>query len=317
MIFCLEGLNIYKAGGEMLDTLTTEQAHHNSSDIGQMSTEEIVHLINQQDALVAQAIKLVLPSIAMAVDDIVSKFKMGGRLFYVGAGTSGRLGVLDAAECPPTFSTSPGQVQGILAGGSKAFVTALEGAEDNPQQAIIDLSRKHLHRLDVVVGISASGRTPYVIGALEYAQQVEATTIALSCNQNAEISKYAYHIIEVVVGPEVVAGSTRMKAATAQKMILNMLSTTAMIKLGKVYRNRMVDLQATNSKLQERACNIVMALTGVTRDEAQLVLGETYLKVKPALVMIMAGVTADVAQACLQDTQGFVDAAVVRARSLP
>lgn len=294
--------------------LTTEQRNNRSGNIDQLSTLEIIKLMNDEDRTVANAVEEVLPQIEKAIESIYETLKNNGRLFYIGAGTSGRLGVLDAAECPPTFCTPPELVQAIMAGGETAMFTAVEGAEDSPEQAAKDLENKGFTKSDILVGIAASGRTPYVIGALQYAQKLGAGTVSLACNQNAEISKYADHKIEVVVGPEVLSGSTRLKAATAQKMILNMLSTTTMIKLGKVYDNLMVDLHASNLKLIERSKRIVMEITGVTYEEAGNALNQTNHKVKPAIVMIMAGVSVDKANEAIEQANGFTRQAIELAK---
>ncbi len=245
----------------MLEHLTTESRNPASEDLDGLSSLEIVQLINAEDANVAVAVGSEAVSIARAIDAIADRLGRGGRLVYVGAGTSGRLGVLDAVECPPTFNTDPAQVVGVIAGGSAALTRSVEGAEDLPALAIDDLKNVQVGPNDVVVGIATSGRTPYVIGALEYAQSVGAFTIGLSCNRDPELASRANLSITPVVGPEIVSGSTRMKAGTATKMVLNMLSTGAMIRLGKTYGNLMVDLRASNSKLADRARRIVRAVT--------------------------------------------------------
>ncbi|MBW8348536.1 N-acetylmuramic acid 6-phosphate etherase [Bacillus sp. IITD106] len=299
---------------ENLSHLTTEQINQNTVSIDQMSSLEIIKLMNSEDRSVAEAISKELPRIAAVIDVIHDSFKNGGRLFYIGAGTSGRLGILDASECPPTFCTPPEMVQGIIAGGDTAIRTAVEGAEDRKDEGALDLKARELCATDVVVGIAASGRTPYVIGALEYARSVGAATAALSCNKDAEISRYADYKIEVIVGPEVLTGSTRLKAATAQKMVLNMLSTASMIKLGKVYNNLMVDLHASNKKLMERACNMVMKVTGISMEEAERILKITNQKVKPAILMILGKVSFDEANQLLQETDGFLREAILKAQ---
>jgi N-acetylmuramic acid 6-phosphate etherase len=293
-----------------LSALVTEQRNLKSTNIDQMSTIEIVSMMNDEDKTVAQSVEKVLPQIAAAIDVIHNALQAGGRLIYVGAGTSGRLGVLDAAECPPTFCTPPELVQGLIAGGERAMFKAVEGAEDDRSLAQKDLQNRSLSDKDVVVGIAASGRTPYVIGALEFAKSTGAATIALSCNQNARISEYADHHIEVVVGPEVLTGSTRLKAGTAQKMVLNMLTTATMIKLGKVYDNLMVDLHATNEKLIERSRRIITTITGVSYEEATDVLNETSQSVKPAIIMIEAGVSYTEAKQALEKNHHLVRNAI-------
>ncbi|WP_462410675.1 N-acetylmuramic acid 6-phosphate etherase [Neobacillus sp. Marseille-QA0830] len=297
-----------------ITSLTTEQRNERSRNIDQLSTLEMIELMNQEDSTVATAVEAALPQIGTAIDAIYQALKNNGRLFYVGAGTSGRLGVLDAAECPPTFCTPPELVQAIIAGGEQAMFTAVEGAEDNQEQGAKDLESRGFRQSDVVVGIAASGRTPYVIGALQYARQLGAFTISLSCNANAEMSQYADHKIEVVVGPEVLSGSTRLKSATAQKMVLNMLSTATMIKLGKIYDNLMVDLNASNLKLVERAKRIVMEITGVPYQEAEEALKKTNQKVKPAIVMLTAGVSVEKAYELLGQADGFTRKAIELAK---
>lgn len=247
---------------------STERPNPASADIDKMSTIDMLAAINQEDAGVAVAVRSALPQIARAVDAITHSLRNGGRLFYVGAGTSGRLGILDAVECVPTFGTSPELVQGIIAGGQDALVRAIEGAEDSQESGRRDLQERGLCRDDVVCGIAASGRTPYVIGALRYAQSTNARTIAICCDKGAPMLDFAEIRIAVDVGPEVIAGSTRMKAGTAQKLILNMLSTATMISLGKVYRNLMVDLKVTNQKLADRALRLVMRLAEIDESRA-------------------------------------------------
>ncbi|MBS4192449.1 N-acetylmuramic acid 6-phosphate etherase [Bacillus sp. FJAT-49705] len=297
-----------------LSTLMTEQSNNRSKEIDQLSTMEIVELMNNEDQTVAISVKKVLPQISLAIELIYSSLSNDGRLIYIGAGTSGRIGILDASECPPTFCTPHEMVQGIIAGGRDAVFTAVEGAEDGREAGAQDLMEKQLTKLDVVVGIAASGRTPYVMGALEYASHLGAKTIALSCNENAEISQYADLAIEVVVGPEILTGSTRLKSATAQKMVLNMLTTATMIKLGKVYGNLMVDLHASNNKLVERARNIVKNITNVSYEEAAEILMNTDHKVKPAIVMLLANVSLEEANELLDLTDGFVHKAIEKAK---
>ena len=292
--------------------LATEQANERTANLDQMSAVEIVTAMNREDQTVAQAIEQALPQIARAVDLITDKLAGGGRLFYIGAGTSGRLGILDASECPPTFSTDPELVQGLIAGGEAALVNALEGAEDDFDAGRDDLQQADLTGHDVVVGIAASGRTPYVSGGLTYARQVGAGTVALSCNAPAEISQLAEVAIEVVTGPEVLMGSTRLKAGTAQKMVLNMLSTASMVRLGKVYKNLMIDVKPTNKKLVDRACRILMSAANAEYDTAAEALQAADNRVKVALVMIKTGLSADEAQNRLDQVSGFVRAAIER-----
>jgi N-acetylmuramic acid 6-phosphate etherase len=293
-----------------ITSLTTEQRNQRSLNIDQLTTSQIIGLMNEEDETVSKAVRKVLPQIDKAIEAIYATLKQNGRLFYIGAGTSGRLGVLDAAECPPTFCTPPEMVQAIMAGGESAMFTAVEGAEDDLDGGAKDLDKRGFTKNDILVGIAASGRTPYVIGALKYAQNLGAITVSLACNENAEISKYAHHSIEVIVGPEILSGSTRLKSATAQKMILNMLSTTAMIKLGKVYGNLMVDLHASNLKLIERARRIVMDVTGITYQEAEVILNQTNQKVKPAIVMALAGVSLEKANEVIDRANGFTRKAI-------
>ena len=285
-------------------TLHTDSDNPASRHIDKLPTSEIVKLINAEDAKVAAAIQKALPQVAQAVDAIVQTLSGGGRLFYIGAGTSGRLGVLDAVECVPTFSAPPDLVQGIIAGGEKALTQAVEGAEDDSAQAGRDLQACGVTAADVVCGIAASGRTPYVVGALEYARELGAATIAVSCNPGSPIGALAAVSISVDLGPEVISGSTRMKAGSAQKMILNMLSTAAMIRLGKVYGNLMVDVNVTNQKLAERANRLVRQITGVDQESAERLLAQANNEVKSAVVMQMKQVDAEAARMLLEQARG-------------
>ena len=251
-----------------LSALNTEQRNPHTLDIDKLDTLSMIKLINEEDKSVAHAVEAELANIAAAVDAITSHLEGGGRLFYIGAGTSGRLGVLDASECPPTFGVSPHMIQGLIAGGPKALISSIEGAEDNADRAPTDLKERDLSSNDILVGIAASGRTPYVIAALEYAKSINAATIALSCVHDSKIAAISDIAITPITGPEVITGSTRLKAGTATKMVLNMLTTATMIKLGKVYSNLMVDVQATNEKLKERAINIVQTAVNCTRSTA-------------------------------------------------
>lgn len=257
--------------------------------IDSMDTLSMLRVMNSEDRKVAEAVGQVLPDIASAVDGIADRLSRGGRLFYVGAGTSGRLGVLDAAECPPTYGTDPELVQGLIAGGDAAMFRAQEGAEDDPSLGERELRERNFSQGDVLVGIAASGRTPYVIGALKYAAELSALTIALSCSEHSEIAGMADVAITPIPGPEVVTGSTRLKAGTAQKLVLNMLSTCAMIKLGKVYGNLMVDVKATNKKLEERAIRIVMEATGCNRVDSVNALEAAGGNAKLAILMVLTG----------------------------
>lgn len=295
---------------ENLELLTTESRNEDSMKIDTASPLDILKIMNDQDQLVALAVKEVLPEVGAAVQFVFESFKKGGRLIYLGAGTSGRLGVLDAVECPPTFSTDPEMVVGLMAGGEGAFIKAVEGAEDDPELGVSDLKNLELTENDTVIGIAASGRTPYVIGALRYARSIGAKTVALSCNKNAAISKEADQAIEVIVGPEVLTGSTRLKAGTAHKMILNMISTSSMILLGKAYENLMVDVHVSNLKLKERAIGIIRKITGVSDEVARETLEKADLQVKTAIVMIKTGTTKVEAEKLLADANGYVKIAI-------
>ncbi|MDZ7364052.1 MAG: N-acetylmuramic acid 6-phosphate etherase [candidate division KSB1 bacterium] len=286
--------------------LITESRNPATMEIDAKSTTEILQLINNEDRKIADIVASEIPYIATAVDLLVAAFKNGGRLFYVGAGTSGRLGVLDASECPPTYGTDPQMIQGIIAGGYKALVRSQEGVEDIFEQGAKDLLDHGFCAKDVVCGIAASRRTPYVLGALTQAGEMGGKTIYLTCNPRSEITIPVDIAICPVVGPEVVMGSTRMKAGTATKLVLNMLTTTAMIRLGKVYENMMVDLQMTSKKLEERSKRTVMMVTGVSYEEASRVLEQADGHVKTALVMILAGVNSDEARGMLAQAGGFV-----------
>jgi N-acetylmuramic acid 6-phosphate etherase len=295
---------------ENLELLTTESRNEQSMQIDTANPIEILRIMNEQDQLVALAVKDVLPDVEAAVQFVFESFKNGGRLIYLGAGTSGRLGVLDAVECPPTFSTDPEMVQGIMAGGEGAFLKAVEGAEDQPDLGVADLKELGLTKDDTVIGIAASGRTPYVIGALRYARSIGAKTVALSCNKNAAISQEADQRIEVIVGPEVLTGSTRLKAGTAHKMILNMISTSSMILLGKAYENLMVDVHVSNQKLKERAIGIIRKITGVSYQQALETLEASDLQVKTAIVMIKTNRNKQEAERLLAEANGYVKKAI-------
>lgn len=294
--------------------LTTEQRNSNSMNIDYLPTLDVLKIINEEDKSVASSVNEVLPEIEKAVDAVTEKLQKGGKLFYIGAGTSGRLGILDAVECPPTFSTPPDLIQGIIAGGDSAFRKAVEGAEDSEEIGEKELKAKGLTELDVVVGIAASGRTPYVVGALKYANKAGAKTISLSCNRNSKISEYADINIEVITGPEVLTGSTRLKAATAHKMVLNMITTASMIKIGKVYENLMVDVKVSNYKLKERAKRIIGMITSVSLEEAEEYLDKSNLEVKPAIIMIKAGVDYQKAKQLIEQADGFVRKAIALAK---
>jgi N-acetylmuramic acid 6-phosphate etherase len=286
--------------------MLTEAPNPRSANIDQLSTLDILQVINAEDATVAAAVRRVLPAIARAVDTITGRLREGGRLLYIGAGTSGRLGVLDAVECVPTFSISPDMVEGILAGGDIALTQPVEGAEDDHDAGYAKLIEIGVSARDAVVGIAASGRTPYVIGALKAANERGAATVAITCNEPAPMLDLAQLPIAVVVGPEIIAGSTRLKSGTAQKMILNMISTASMIRLGKVYGNLMVDVKVTNQKLAQRARGIVCKVTGVSDDEAARLLEQTHNEVKPAIVMALLDITAAAARARLAAAGGML-----------
>ena len=287
-----------------LTKLTTEQRNPKTTAIDEASALEIVKLINAEDQTVPKAVKKILPDISRAIIIIANRLSHGGRLFYIGSGTSGRLGILDAAECPPTYSTPPELVQGIIAGGTPAIFRAQEGAEDSEAAGAEDLQNQKLTNLDVVVGLSASGRTPYVIGALKYARQTGAYAIGVACTENPETATHANLSLTAVTGPEVITGSTRMKAGTAQKLILNMLSTGSMILMGKVYGNLMVDLQCTNDKLKARAQRIVTEATGCDGETADKLLEQSHGAVKPAILMHLSGMDYETAAQKLKDNQG-------------
>ncbi|MDE4030858.1 N-acetylmuramic acid 6-phosphate etherase [Glaesserella parasuis] len=289
-----------------LGQLITEQRNPNSMQIDTLSAYEIVQIINNEDKQVPLVIEKVLPQIAQAVEKIVEAFQQGGRLVYIGAGTSGRLGVLDASECPPTFGVSPEMVKGIIAGGERALRHPIEGAEDNKEAGKQDLQAVEFSQKDVLVAIAASGRTPYVLGALAYAKQLGATTVSIASNPNSAMSQIADIVIDTVVGAEVLTGSSRMKSGTAQKLVLNMLTTASMILIGKCYQNLMVDVQASNQKLVARAIRIVMQATECSREiaETTLVLAENNAKL--AIMMILADLDKDGAEQLLSQQQGKI-----------
>lgn len=287
-----------------LETMLSEQRNPNTLHIDALSSLEIVTLLNHEDKQVAFAVEKNLPQIAQAVEHIVAAFQSGGRLVYIGAGTSGRLGVLDASECPPTFGVPSSMVVGLIAGGETALRNAVEGAEDNREAGEQDLRHIHFSRKDVLVGIAASGRTPYVIGGLTYAKQLGATTVSLISNPNAIMSEIADIAITTAVGPEALTGSSRLKSGTAQKMVLNMLTTAAMIRLGKCYQNLMVDVQATNQKLKARAIRIVMQATECDQTTAEQTLYITNGNAKLAIMMLLSGLDKDQAEAVLTQNKG-------------
>lgn len=297
-----------------LDTLTTEAFRPDLAEIDRLPTLDIVRLMNAEDATVPAAVAARLPDIAAAVDAIAARMARGGRLLYAGAGTAGRMGVLDAGECPPTFNTDPHQVVGLIAGGPTAMVEAVEGAEDCADLAAEDLAALDLTAADTVIGISASGRTPYAIGAVEFARTRGALTVGLSCNAGSALAAAAEHGIEVVVGPEFLTGSTRLKAGTAQKLVLNLISTVTMIRLGKTYGNLMVDVRATNEKLRARSRRIVALATGAPDDEIEAALAATDGEVKNAVLVILGGVDGPTAAALLTETRGHLRDALTRTR---
>ncbi|WP_195576905.1 N-acetylmuramic acid 6-phosphate etherase [Paenibacillus sp. 1001270B_150601_E10] len=294
----------------MLEHLTTEARNERTMNLDELSIEEFLGIMNEEDAKVAHAVREQIPHIAQAVAKIAESLRQGGRLIYMGAGTSGRIGLLDAVECPPTFGTMPEQVVGLIAGGEKAFIKAVEGAEDSGELGIEDLKNIQLSAKDTLVGIAASGRTPYVIAGLEYANQLGAHTVAIACNKNSEVGKAAQIAIEIMNGPEVLTGSTRLKSGTSQKLVCNMLSTAAMIQVGKVYGNLMVDVQLTNEKLVERAKRIVMEATSCDYPTAEKYLELANNKPKAAIVMILTGLTYEETLQKLEQSQGFVRKAI-------
>ncbi|MCO8122130.1 N-acetylmuramic acid 6-phosphate etherase [Stieleria sp. TO1_6] len=293
-----------------IDQLTTEASNPRSRQIDTLSTLEIVRLINADDALIAAAVEAESDAIAAAIDVITDRLRQGGRLVYIGAGTSGRLGVLDASECPPTFSTPPEMVVGLIAGGDSALRQAIEGAEDDPQQAVTDLAAIELCDQDVLVGIATSGRTPYVIGALRHAADVGAYPIGLACNADSPMADVARLMITPIVGPELISGSTRMKAGTATKLVLNMLTTGTMVRLGKTYGNLMVDLRASNSKLLARSIRLVSQLTGLDRAQAAEALDQCSGELKTTVVAVLRDVSPDSARALLKQFGGQLRPAI-------
>ncbi|MFH8756347.1 N-acetylmuramic acid 6-phosphate etherase [Streptomyces atroolivaceus] len=298
-----------------LATLTTEAFRPELAEIDQLPTQEIARIMNGEDATVPAAVAEKLPHIAAAIDATAERMARGGRLIYAGAGTAGRLGVLDASECPPTFNTDPSEVIGLIAGGPSAMVKAVEGAEDSKELAAADLDGLNLTADDTVVGISASGRTPYAIGAVEHARTKGALTIGLSCNAGSALAAAAEHGLEIVVGPELLTGSTRLKAGTAQKLVLNMLSTITMIRLGKTYGNLMVDVRASNEKLRARSRRIVSLATGASDQEIEAALTATDGEVKNAILTILGGVDGPTAATLLADSRGHLRAALAAVRT--
>lgn len=298
-----------------LDSLTTEAFRPELAEIDRLPTLDIARLMNGEDVTVPAAVAARLPEIAAAVDAVAERMARGGRLVYAGAGTAGRLGVLDASECPPTFDTAPGQVVGLIAGGPEAMVSSVEGAEDSRELAETDLTALALTPDDTVVGVSASGRTPYALGAVEYARSRGALTVGLACNPGSALAAAAEHGIEVVVGPELLTGSTRLKAGTAQKLVLNMLSTITMIRLGKTYGNLMVDVRASNDKLRARSRRIVSLATGAADEDVEDALTATGGEVKHAILVLLAGVDGPSAARLLEESGGHLRAALAAAGS--
>lgn len=295
---------------ERMESLTTEKINENSQNIDKCSTFGILKIINGEDKFVAQAVEKELHNIEKAVDAIKEKLDIGGRLFYVGAGTSGRIGILDASECPPTFGTDPDLVQAVIAGGDKAVFYAVEGAEDDEEQGCRIIAQRNIENKDAVVGITSSGRTPFVLGAVREAKRHGILTIGLSNNENSIIKTLADIAITPIVGPEAITGSTRMKAGTSQKMVLNMISTAVMVKMGKVYQNLMVDLKPTNTKLKDRAIRIVMNAAQVKGDDAEHYLSLASFNPKTAIVMIKRGVNKNQAEKLLCECGGYVYKAI-------
>ena len=295
---------------QTLSTLITEQRNPNSMHVDSLSALEIVQLMNEEDKQVPLAIEKCLPQIAQAVECIVAAFQQGGRLVYIGAGTSGRLGVLDASECPPTFGVSPEMVKGIIAGGERALRHPIEGAEDSKAQAVVDLQTIHFSSKDVLVGIAASGRTPYVIGALEYAKSLGSVTVSIASNPNSAMANIVDIAIDTVVGPEVLTGSSRLKSGTAQKLVLNMLTTASMILMGKCYQNLMVDVQASNEKLKARAIRIVMQATDCDKALAEETLKQADQNAKLAIMMILSRLDRAQAETLLEKHQGKLQLAL-------
>ncbi|WP_259416856.1 N-acetylmuramic acid 6-phosphate etherase [Bacillus toyonensis] len=294
----------------MLENLSTEHRNEKTTNLDEMSIKEVLQSMNEEDRTVALAVEKEIEHIEKVVQTVIKSFEEEGRLIYIGAGTSGRLGILDAVECPPTFGTDDKMVQGFIAGGLKAFTKAVEGAEDREELAEEDLKSIGLNEKDTVIGIAASGRTPYVIGGLKYAHSVGASTASISCNKNAEISKYAKLNVEVETGAEILTGSTRLKAGTAQKLVLNMISTASMIGVGKVYKNLMVDVQSTNEKLVERSKRIIVEATGVSYEVAAEYYEKANRNVKVAIVMVLLQCEYGEALEKLNEAKGFVKKAL-------
>lgn len=308
----MENLNTKKKNEEkiILEGLSTETRNPETMNLDEMTSLEIVKSMNIEDSKVPLVISKLLPEISKVVDIAAEALKNKGRIFYIGAGTSGRLGVVDSSECPPTFNASPNDFIGLIAGGEKAFIKAVEGAEDSEDLGKQDLLNKNFNRNDICIGLAASGRTPYVIGGLKYSKSIGAKTVSISCNKDSKIGKIADISIEAIVGPEVLTGSTRLKAGTAQKLILNMISTGAMILNGKSYKNLMVDLQMTNKKLETRGINIIKEATGVDENEAKEYIKKANGSVKIAIVMILSNCDYEIAKNKLDKSEGKVRLAI-------
>jgi len=306
MVEDLQNSSSNTISAETLAQFTTEQRNEASLDIDSKSALEIVSIINNEDKKVPAAVTQILSEIAALVDDIVAAFKKGGRLIYIGAGTSGRLGVLDASECPPTYGVEPDMVIGLIAGGQEALTKSIEAAEDRADEGVRELKALGFSEKDVLVGITASGQAPYVLGALEYARNIGAVTGAISCNANSKTFDYARHKLYANVGPEVVTGSTRMKSGTAQKLILNMLTTAAMIRMGKVYKNLMVDLKPVNHKLVLRSIRLIREVTGCTEEEARKSFEASGKRPKTAIVMVLLKKNRDEAEKVLKEADGHI-----------
>ncbi|ASA19988.1 N-acetylmuramic acid 6-phosphate etherase [Paenibacillus donghaensis] len=294
----------------MLENLTTETRNQSTLNLDQMPILSVLKLMQEEDATLSSAIQAKLPQIERVVAVVIESFKQGGRLIYIGAGTSGRLGILDAVECVPTFGTEPEMVQGIIAGGETAIRMAVEGAEDSPQLGREDIRQLKVNSRDTVIGVAASGRTPYVIGALQEAAELGARTASLACNEDSEIARYAEHAIEIVTGAEILTGSTRLKAGTAQKMVMNMISTVAMIGIGKVYSNLMVDVKPTNEKLVQRAKAMISEITGCDEETAASYYELSKHQVKVAVVMLLMDLGYEEAQLKLMESDGFIRRAI-------
>ncbi|WP_407675893.1 N-acetylmuramic acid 6-phosphate etherase [Peterkaempfera bronchialis] len=297
-----------------LETLATEAVRPDLADLDLLPTAELARLMNAEDASVPAAVAAALPRIAAAVDAVAERMARGGRLVYAGAGTAGRLGALDAAECPPTFGTGPGQVVAVLAGGRTAATAAVEGAEDDTEAAVADLDALRIGPDDTVIGVSASGRTPYAVAAVRHARVLGALTVGLACNPGSELAAAAAYAIEVATGPELIAGSTRLKAGTAQKLVLNMVSTLTMVRLGKTYGNLMVDLRPTNAKLRARAHRLVAQATGCSDEEVSAALAATGGEVKPAILCLLADLDPETAARLLTESRGRLREALARSR---